>query len=163
MDDQQHHLWDMIHDIRFGMLVNHAADGHLHSRPLTTQNREFDDADRRLWFFISRSSALARDLGRDGQVNLAYANPDDDRYVSVAGRAELVEDPARVEALWSMPAKAWFPGGPTDADLQLLGVRVQHAEYWDVKSSKMVQLFKMAKAAATGRPPTDMAEHGEVR
>ena len=161
--DDEHRLWELIKDIRFAMLTNHGGDGHLHSRPLTTQNREFDDAERRLWFFISRSSALAQELQRDGNVNLAYANANDDRYVSVAGPATLVEDPAKVESLWSVPAKAWFPGGPTDPDLQLLAVRVEHAEFWDVKHGKAVQLLQMAKAAVTGRPPEDMAEHRELR
>jgi hypothetical protein len=32
-----------------------------------------------------------------------------------------------------------------------------------VKSSKLVQLYKMAKAAITGKPPTDMGEHAEVK
>ena len=34
---------------------------------------------------------------------------------------------------------------------------------WDVKDSKLVQLYKMAKAAVTGQPPTELGEHGEVR
>jgi hypothetical protein len=37
------------------------------------------------------------------------------------------------------------------------------ANYWDVKSSKLVQLFAMAKAVVTGKPPTDLGEYGEVR
>ena len=35
-------LWDMIKDIRFGMLTVRGADGRLHSRPMTTQNGEAD-------------------------------------------------------------------------------------------------------------------------
>jgi hypothetical protein len=59
-------------------------------------------------------------------------------------------------------AQAWFPGGPTDTDLALLSVRIRYAEYWDVKESKMVQLFKMAKAAVTGQQPRGMGEHKEM-
>ena len=59
-------------------------------------------------------------------------------------------------------AKAWFPAGVTDSDLALLQVRISHAEYWDVKESKMVQLAKMAKAAITGERPA-LGEHKEVR
>ena len=153
-------LWDMIHGIRFAMLTSRSIEGQLRSRPLTTQNRSLDD-DESLWFFVSRSSETAADVGCDAAVNLAYADTDNDRYVSIAGSATLVEDPSRNEALWSIPAKAWFPGGPTDPNLQLVGVRIEHAEYWDVKTSKMVQLFKMAKAAATGEPP-QIGEHGKV-
>jgi general stress protein 26 len=59
-------------------------------------------------------------------------------------------------------AKAWFPGGPDDPNLQLLQVEVERAEYWDVKANKLVQLIKMGAAAATGKPPR-MGEHRQVR
>jgi general stress protein 26 len=161
---EQDRLWEMIHGIRFAMLTSRSGDGVLRSRPLTTQNRSLDvESAPTLWFFVSRGSDVAADIGADGTVNVAYADLDKDSYVSISGRAELLDDPQRVEALWSMPAKAWFPGGPTDPDLQLVGVTIEHAEYWDVKSSKMMQLFKMAKAAATGRPPTDIGDHREVK
>jgi hypothetical protein len=41
-------------------------------------------------------------------------------------------------------------------------VHIVKAEYWDVNDSKMVQMLKMAKAAVTGKPPTDMGEHRKV-
>ena len=53
--------------------------------------------------------------------------------------------------------EAWFPGGPTDPDLALVQVQIVHANYWDVKESKLVQLYEMAKAVVTGKPPTDWA------
>ena len=73
----------------------------------------------------------------------------------------LLEDPAKKEALFTTMAKAWFPDGPTDPNLGLLAVSVLRAEYWDVDDSKMVQLFKMAKAAVTGKTP-DLGEHKKV-
>jgi len=36
-------------------------------------------------------------------------------------------------------------------------------KFWDVKSTKVVRLFEMAKAAVTGHPPINTAEHGTVR
>ena len=41
-------------------------------------------------------------------------------------------------------------------------VRIEDAEYWDVKESKVTQLFKMARAAVVSEPPSGMGEHGEV-
>jgi hypothetical protein len=41
-------------------------------------------------------------------------------------------------------------------------VSVLRAEYWDVDDSKMVQLFKMAKAAITGETPKNLGEHKKV-
>jgi len=44
-------LWDMIKDIRFGMLTVHGADGRLYARPMTTQNGEADRGGV-IWFFM---------------------------------------------------------------------------------------------------------------
>lgn len=155
-------LWSLIKDIRFGMFTHRHANGMLHSQPLTTQNKSLDE-ESTLYFFISRQSEIARQIQQDVHVNVAYASPSDDSYVSVSGEAAIIEDQAKKEALWSPMTKAWFPGGASDANLALMEVRIGHAEYWDGTQSKMVQLAKMAKAALTGERPNDLGEHKELR
>ena len=157
----QHKLWDMIKDIKFGMFTHRHSDGRLHSVPLTTQNRSLDEAST-LYFFVSRKSEVVQDIDQDMHVNVTYTNASDDRYVSVSGEALIVEDQPKKNDLFSTMAKAWFPGGATDPDLALLKVNMSHAEYWDVKESKMVQVAKMVTAAITGTPPS-MGEHKEIR
>jgi general stress protein 26 len=157
----QHTLWTLIKDIKFGMLTHRHSNGELHSHPLTTQHTSGDD-DTTLYFFISRKSELAQRIPHDGHVNVSYAHPGNDSYVSVSGHAAISEDQAKKNVLWSPMAKAWFPGGATDPDLALLAVSIGHAEYWDVKESKMMQLIKMAKAAITGEPPEKLGEHKEL-
>ena len=156
-----HTLWTLIKDIKFGMLTHRHSDGQLHSTPLTTQNKA-DDEGTALYFFISRQSDMAACVAKDANVNVAYAHPGDDRYVSVAGHASIVEDQAKKDYLFTSFAKAWFPGGATDPDMALLQINIGHAEYWDVKESKMVQLAKMATAAITGKPPENMGDHKEM-
>ena len=155
-------LWDMIKDIRFGMLTVRGADGRLYSRPMTTQNGEADHGGV-IWFFMSRSGQPVADLTAAPDVNVAYADPDSDKYVSVSGAARLVEDPVKKKELWSPAAGAWFPGGAEDPDLALVAILVAEADYWDVKANKAVQIFKLAKAAITGEPPADLAEHRRIR
>ena len=157
-------LWEMIQDIRFGMFTSRHRggehEGHLHARPMTTQNKDL--AEGRLWFFMSRQSDPVADLGHEPSVNVSYADPDGDTYVSVSGHARVVEDRAKVQALWNKMNEAWFPGGPEDPNLVLVGVDIRHAHYWDVKESKLTQFLVMAKAAVTGQQP-DLGESGEVR
>ena len=155
-------LWDLIEDIRFAMFTTRDAQGGLQSRPMTTQNSR-EDGDDALWFFASRSGEPVADLLRDSHVNVAYADTADDAYVTVSGTASLVEDMARKRKLWSKFAQAWFPGGPEDPDLALIRVQITQAEYWNVEESKATQLFKMARAVVTGKPPVDLAVHGTVR
>jgi general stress protein 26 len=155
-------LWELIEDIKFAMFTTRHSNGHLHSRPLTTQNSELDEHSS-LWFFVSRRSDTVGDISAQPQVNVVYADPGDDSYVSVSGNAYVVDNLAKKEALWSKAAEAWFPGGVTDPDLALVEVQITHANYWDVKDSKLVQMLKIAKAAVTGKPPANLGEHGEVR
>ena len=160
--DSRRQLWDLIKETRFAMFTTRHGNGHLHSRPMTTQNSKVDEDDS-LWFFMSKKGEPVADLATDPTVNVSYANPGADSYVSVSGTARVVEDAAKKQQLWSKMTQAWFPGGPTDPDLALVQVRITHANYWDVKESKVVQLWEMARAAMTGKPPTDLGEHGEVR
>jgi general stress protein 26 len=155
-------LWELIKDTKFAMLSHRHADGKLHSHPLTTQNKSLD-ADGVLYFFVSKKTAVGQRLRQDGNVNLAYVHLDKDSYVSVTGTAQVREDRAKVHELFNPIAKAWFPGGPDDPDLELVAVHIDEAEYWDAKQSKLRQLFTMMKAAAAGKPPHDMAEHGELK
>lgn len=154
-------LWALIKDIRFGMMTLRHGDGTLRARPMTTQNGK-DEQGGVLWFFASRRGEPAIDITGESDVNVCYADPGKDAYVSVAGTARIVEDPARRRALWSTFAKAWFPGGVDDPDLILIAVTIRHAEYWDVKASHLVQAMQMVAAAATGRQVHLKADHGEV-
>ncbi len=156
-------LWDLIKDIRFAMFTTrHPSNGHLHSRPMTTQNKSVDEDDK-LWFFMSRKGDSVEDLASEPTVNVSYADPGKDSYVSVAGTALVSQDKAKARELWNKMTEAWFPGGVDDPDVALVEVTITHAHYWDVKENKLLQLFKMAKAAVTGKPPTGMGESGEVR
>ena len=164
MPDRKQHevLWDLISETRFCMLAHRHADGSLHSHPLTTMNKELGE-DGTLYFFVSRRGEMGQRLRADGNVNLAYANVDDDTWVSVTGTARVLEDLQKKRELFNPIAKAWFPGGAEDPDMELVEVRIDEAEYWNVKENKLLQLLKMGKAAATGTRPKKMGEHAEVR
>ena len=104
------------------MFTTRHGNGHLHSRPMTTQNKALG-ADDSLWFFMSKSSGPVDDLKANPVVGLIYADPSSDTYVSVSGTAAMLEDTAKKKQLWNKPTEAWFPGGPTDPDLALVQVR----------------------------------------
>jgi general stress protein 26 len=153
-------LRDLIKDVRVAMLTTVDEDGSLRSRPMATQEMELDGE---LWFFAGAGSPKVREVQREQHVNVSYANPDDQKYVSVSGTAQVVHDRAKAEELWNPILKAWFPKGLHDPDLALLRIRVEKAEYWDTPSSKMVQLVGFVKALATGnRYEPDPDDHGNL-
>ncbi len=141
-------LGEMIKDIEFAMLTSVEADGTLHSRPMATQQIEFDGD---LWFFTHASTPKVEEVEHEHNVNVSYAKPDAQLYVSVSGKARLVRDREKIKELWNPAFKAWFPKGLDDPDIALLKVTVERAEYWDSSASALVHLAGFVKAVATGK------------
>jgi general stress protein 26 len=142
-------LGKLIKGIKVAMLTTQDDDGTLRSRPMATQQAEFDGT---LWFFTQASSHKVDEIDREHNVNLSYADAGDNRFVSISGRARLVRDKGKIDELWSPVLKAWFPKGKDDPDVALLRVDVEKAEYWDAPSSTLVKLVGFAKAVVKGQP-----------
>lgn len=152
-------IHELIKDIRVAMLTTVAPDGTLHSRPMMTQEAEFDGT---LWFLTGQDTAKAGEVAEHRTVNASYSQPDDNRYVSLSGVATIVKDRDKAKQLWSPVYRAWFPEGLDDPNLVLLRVDVEVAEYWDAASGKMVALAGFLKAIVTGRRFTEAGDHGKV-
>jgi general stress protein 26 len=144
---------ELTEGIDFCMLTTIDGD-QLRSRPMSTQKFEFDGD---LWFFTDDKTHKVEEIERDNRVCVAYAKPEENVYLSLSGRAEVVTDRAKLEELWTPILKAWFPEGLDDPSLCLLQIPVEQAEYWDAPSSRIVRLFQIAKALATGQE----ADYGE--
>ncbi|CAG9606932.1 hypothetical protein NEOCIP111885_00620 [Pseudoneobacillus rhizosphaerae] len=87
-------LRDLIKDIDTAMLTTVTEEG-LVSRPMKTQEIEFDGD---LWFFTKKETNKYEEILHDQDVNVAYVGKS---YVSVRGRAEIVEDLDKKKELWS--------------------------------------------------------------
>ncbi len=88
-----------------------------------------------LWFFTKHGSPKMQELRSDSHVNLAFSHPGKQHYVSVAGRAQLVQDRKLIEEKWAEPMRTWFPEGSDDPQLALLRVHPESGEYWDSPSA----------------------------
>lgn len=159
--NNEHHeqlatLRNKVEDVKFGMFTTTNPDLSLSSRPMTSQQI---DTQGQLWFFTSDESAFTKNLAAQPLVNVTFSDPDDSLYVSISGRAILIKNREKAEELWNPMVGTWFPGGLDDPHLSLINVDMYSAEYWDVTSSKMTQLFAMAKGVFTGKRPTDLGEH----
>ncbi len=152
-------LYALIKDMRIAMMTTADTDGSLRSRPMYSQSA---DEGGDLWFFTQIASGKSSEISRDHQVNLAYADPDKQHYVSVSGRAEVVRDKAHIDKHWSEGMRTWFPKGKDDPQIALIRVKPEHGEYWDSPSSTLVHIYGYAKALATGKPPTELTEDKKV-
>lgn len=141
---------DIIKDITIAMLATLDANGLMHSRPMYTQDTEFDGD---LWFATSKSSSLIAEIRQNAAVLVNYASPDSQRFVVIAGDAVVVHDQAKIDELWNPALKMWFKGGPTDPDLTLVRVESRRADYWDSPAAPM-RWFQFLAGVATGKRPS---------
>ena len=121
--------------------------------------------DGDLWF-VTRSTAPKTEEIRENQhVNVAYADPDDGRFVSISGLASLVRDPKKVDELWSRRLRIWFPDGKKDPELALIRVRIDRAEVWDSKSATHdpPRRARRGPRPAARRPRGGSTRHGARR
>lgn len=144
-------LQSLIKDAKVAMVATRAEGGRLHARPMVAAKTAFED--RALWFFTDRRSRKVDEAEDDDRVLLTYADWDSQSYVAIEGRAELVDDRARIDALWSEGVRTWFPKGKDDPNIVLFKVTVESAEYWDAPNSTMVQAYGYLKAVTTGKRP----------
>jgi general stress protein 26 len=147
--EQLQKIFEKIKDVDIAMLTTiDVAKGTLHSRPMSTNKQV--DPDGTIWFFTYANSEKASEVEKHKNVNLSYSEPKKQLYVSVSGSGEIVEDKAKMKALWRPILKAWFPDELETPNIALLKVTITEAEYWDSNSNKMVQLFHIVRALVTG-------------
>ncbi|NQX12938.1 pyridoxamine 5'-phosphate oxidase family protein [Microbacteriaceae bacterium VKM Ac-2855] len=146
----------LVKSAKIGMLTTVDAEGRLVSRPLGVQETDFDGE---LWFFTQDPSPKVDDIRANPAVNVAFEAKKG--YLSVAGSASIVHDRAKIDALWSTSAEAWFPEGKDDSTVALIKVVAESVELWTTDDSKPVVLLKVAAAAIRGGQP-DIGENRTV-
>jgi general stress protein 26 len=152
-------LRDLIKAIDFCMLTTVDEGGDLHSRPMSS-NGDID-ADGDIWFFTNASSHKVSEIEKLPKVNVSFADPDNQRYISVSGSAQLVRDRAKIDELWRPEFKIWFPEGKDDPEIALLRVNLEKAEYWDSPSSTIGYALSFVSSLVTGKQP-DLGENRKV-
>lgn len=156
-DEARIKVREMLEQIRTVMLVTHDPDGGLDARPMAILAVEGDT----VWFFTGRDTPKTFAIDQDHAVLLAGANPSGQGYVSVRGRARVMQDRAQQKALWTEAARLWFPDGAGSPDLALIAVEMTEAQYWDSPASTARYAIGYVKAVLTKTPP-EMGENAKV-
>lgn len=142
-------LQDLIKDIEYGMLTT-MDNGCLRSRPMAINGQI--DADGSLWFFTDVTSHKVTEVEHQHQVNVSFAAPDKQRYVSLSGTATVIRDRTKMQELWRPELKAWFPKELDEPNIALLKVSAETAEYWDAPAGWVAKTLGFVKAVTTGEP-----------
>ncbi|KQX73989.1 pyridoxamine 5'-phosphate oxidase family protein [Aeromicrobium sp. Root472D3] len=149
-------LVELTKDSRFVMLTTTDSEGHLVSRPMSRQDVDLD-AD--LWFIATRDSRKVAHIRANPVVGVTVTSQSS--WVSISGRAEIVDDVEKLKEYWSTFAEAWIPEGPEDPNAILIHVDAETAEYWDSPGGRVASLISLVKSKATGQP-YDGGDHATV-
>ena len=136
----------MVKDIKYTMMTTRNDENHLHSCPMNTI--ETSIGAKEIWFIGHKPSETVDNIKQNPEVNLAYVTQESDKYLSISGTAELVEDEEKLNELWSVMYNAYFEQGKDDPKVQLIKVVPHGAEYW-ANGNAITSAVKMAAAALT--------------
>ena len=137
-------LRKLLDGMEICILTTLGSDGHFRCRPMQMQRH---DEDGVLWFATSMDSQKIADLKANPRCGVAFL--EGHTYVSLSGRAELVQDRGLVRKLWDVSWRAWFPDGPEQEDLVLLKVTPEHVEWVAPEGGVMRWLATGVKNALT--------------
>lgn len=151
----------LAEDIDFTMLTTQDEGGRLVSRPMST--RQVDE-NGDIWFFTAEDSKKVDEAKADRDVGLAYCDAKGMRYVSVAGRASVVHDTAKMQELYTKSLDIWFEDGLETPGIALLKVTPVEVEFWEPAHGKLVMAAGMLKSLFTkDTPDDDIMDHGLIR
>jgi general stress protein 26 len=139
-------VWKLIEAIPIAMVVTHRGDGrNLHARPMAVRPALDEGV---IYFLTDADTPKADEVRRDQTVCLALADNKRQKYVSITGHAEMLDDRERVKKYWSVYDKAFWPS-KDDPSIRVLRVTPDSAEFWE-GSGTVVTAVKLAAAIASG-------------
>ena len=151
---------ELAKGIHICMMTTACKDGSISARPMAVQDEPFNGT---MWFLTRQQSNKVEDIEQDQHVNLAFADPSNQKYIALKGRASVNQDRAKIKELWNPMYKAWFPGGEDDPQITVVKVDIDEGDYWESTGGKLVFGIKYLAAAVTGgNMPTGDAGHVEV-
>lgn len=142
------HVWKHIEEQRVALLTTLHGD-----RIVTRPMAPYPDREAGVIRFITELDGKTDEIGKESAVNIGYADPSKNTYLSVTGKGRISQDRAKLKELWNSYAQAWLQQGPDAPDVVLITVDLDEATLWDSTSSKVISVFEHLRAAITGGTP----------
>jgi general stress protein 26 len=142
-------LKGMLSRFRTAMLTTCGADGAFHARPMILADVADDGS---LWFITSTESGKLDQIAKDPRA-LAICQSAT-RQIVVSGKAEVIEDRERLEALWDPKWEVFIPEHERDAPRALIRLGTKDAEYWHVSPESAARFaLDAVRSIARGKTP----------
>jgi general stress protein 26 len=150
-------VWDVIEKVGVCMMTTRFTGG-LRARPL--EARPDRDAGT-IRFVTDERGGKDDEVAAAPEVCLVFIDKGTNTYLSLTGRARVVQDAAQAAEIWRKTDDVWWPGGPHDPNARVLIVEPQTAELWDGPASRTVAAYEFARAHLTGEKP-NLGENRKV-
>lgn len=154
-DEALDRIWELADKIDFCMFTTWNGEQQA-SRPMSARVKREENA---IYFLTSVETGKVDELARFPNVSLGFADNANHSYVVIAGKADVSNDRAKIEELWSPFDKAFWESAD-DPAIRLVTVTPEDAELWDGPNG-LIASAKMLFAVATGATP-DMGDNAKV-
>ena len=140
-------VWKLIDKIKICMLATRAGEG-IRARPMSAIARESENA---IYLLTDAEGHKDDEIAQNGNVCLVFAKPEAGKFLSVNGRARVLDDRALIGDLWSAAAEAWWES-PQDPTIRAIEIIPEQAEFWEGPHG-LIATIEMVIAASTAAPP----------
>ncbi len=147
---------EMVEDVKIAMFATHLTKKPFDVAPMYTKRV---DESGNLWFLSSKNSDHNHNILQDPDCQLLFSGGSSD-FLSVFGRAEIIDDRDTIESLYKKMDNAYFDGSE-DPQIRAIKFSPKEAAYWSADGNKLVSLFKMGVAALTGKDQ-DLGTSGKM-
>ena len=124
----------LIGDLTFCVGITQGENGEVNARvlqPLPLQE------DWTVNVLTNRRCRKVREIERTGRMTLLYQHDADRSYVTLVGRATVVEDLELKRAIWKPAHRRWNPGGPEDPATVFARLCPDRIELWSAVHNVM--------------------------
>lgn len=121
---------NVVASVRYCWLVTEAETGGSNARPMGQVWRDADENDWTIRFVTDGRSRKASDIRRDGKVAVIFQRGADDAFVTLTGKASLLEGASDVRRHWKDAYNVYFPGEADRANASFVEVEVERMELW---------------------------------
>ena len=150
-------VWTLIKEIPVAMVVTHEGEGRdIRARPMAMRPAREQGA---IYFLTDVDAPKTEEIRRDETICLALADNKSQKYVSITGYAEIIDDRNRIKEIWSIYDKAFWLD-KNDPRIRILRVTPERAEFWEGAGS-IVTAVKLIAAIASGER-TNIGENEKV-
>ena len=151
-------LKELATSIDFALMATQLDKFPLHAIPMSTKKV---DSKGNIWFLSGKDSTHNKNINKDSNVQLFYSKAMAMEFLTVYGKAEILDDQIIIDDLYQSSDDNWFDG-KTDPNISAIKVIPEDAHYWDTKDNMLISLIKMGVGTVTGEKK-DLSEQGNLK